>query len=197
MRSGEGLAPRFKSGEHAWPTNSTTGRRFRAAANSCASRWRKPAPAYVDVARDRGTDALIEIWEAEDIETPPFAPPFLKHGKRIIGQSANILLYLGDRHDLAPKSEAGRFWTHQIQLTIADLVVEAHDTHHPLGGDAYYEEQKPEAQKRAAAFPEAAHPEIPRLVRNDPRTQSERRRLSGRSAGELRRPVTVPERSKG
>jgi glutathione S-transferase len=107
---------------------------------------------YVDVVRERGTDALPELWRSADIETPPFAPPFLKHGKRIVGQTANILLYLGDRHGLAPKNEAGRHWTHQIQLTIADLVVEAHDTHHPLGGDAYYEEQKPEAQKRAAAF---------------------------------------------
>jgi glutathione S-transferase len=107
---------------------------------------------YVDVARERGTDALMKVWKAEAIETPPFAPPFLKHGKRIIGQSANILLFIGDRHGLSPKSEAGRLWTHQIQLTVADLVVEAHDTHHPLGGDAYYEEQKPEAQKRAASF---------------------------------------------
>jgi glutathione S-transferase len=107
---------------------------------------------YVDVARVHGTSALTKLWESEEIEHPPFAPPFLKHGKRIIGQSANILLYLGGRHGLAPKNEAGRHWTHQIQLTIADLVVEAHDTHHPLGGDTYYEEQKPESRKRAAAF---------------------------------------------
>ena len=115
---------------------------------------------YLDVARERGTDALMELWEAEDVETPSFAPPFLKHGKRIIGQSANILLYLGDRHALAPKSDAGRMWTHQIQLTIADLVSEAHDTHHPLGGEAYYEDQKPEAQKRAAAFRKSRIPKF-------------------------------------
>jgi glutathione S-transferase len=107
---------------------------------------------YVDVARVDGTGALMKAWEAEANEHPPYAPPFLKHGKRTIGQSANILLYLGDRHGLAPKNEAGRYWTHQIQLTIADLVAEAHDTHHPVGSDLYYEDQKPEALKRASEF---------------------------------------------
>lgn len=114
--------------------------------------------AYVDVARERGTGALTELWGSESLETPAFAPPFLRHGKRLIGQTANILLYLGDRHGLAPKNEAGRFWTHQIDLTIADLVVEAHDTHHPLGGGFYYAEQKPESLRRAELFREARIP---------------------------------------
>ena len=107
---------------------------------------------YVDVARVNGTGALTKLWESEANEHPPFAPPFLRHGKRLIGQSANILLYLGDRHGLAPKNETGRLWTHQIQLTIADLVVEAHDTHHPVDSSLYYEDQKPEALKRAKGF---------------------------------------------
>ena len=107
---------------------------------------------YVDVARERGTGALMALWEAKDVECPSFAPPFLKVGKRLIGQTANILLFLGERHGLQPKNEVGRLWAHQIQLTIADLVVEAHDAHHPLGGGAYYEEQKPEALRRASAF---------------------------------------------
>jgi glutathione S-transferase len=114
--------------------------------------------AYVDVARERGTGALMALWEADDVAHPPFAPPFLKDGERIVGQTANILLYLGDRHDLAPKEEAGRLWTHQIQLTIADLVAEAHDTHHPLGAELYYEEQKPEALRRAKLFREGRIP---------------------------------------
>jgi glutathione S-transferase len=83
---------------------------------------------------------------------PPFAPPFLKAGKLVIGQTANILLYLGSRHGLAPKAEAGRLWAHQLQLTIADFVLEAHDTHHPLGPSLYYEEQKGPAKKRTEEF---------------------------------------------
>lgn len=107
---------------------------------------------YEDVVRSAGVGALTDIWGRETLATPPFAPPILKHGKKVIAQTAAILLYLGDRHRLAPKGEAMRLWTHQIQLTIADLVLEAHDTHHPLGGDFYYEDQEPEAARRAALF---------------------------------------------
>jgi glutathione S-transferase len=107
---------------------------------------------YIDVARRGGTKALMKVWDATGIATPSFAPPFLKDGKRIIGQTANILAWLGERHGLAPRSSAGRAWTNQIQLTIADLALEAHDTHHPLGADFYYKDQKPEARRRATAF---------------------------------------------
>ena len=113
---------------------------------------------YVDVAREGGTDALMALWQADEIAHPPFAPPFLKDGEHIIGQTASILLHLGERHDLAPRDEAGRSWTHQIQLTIADLVAEAHDTHHPVGAELYYEEQKPEALRRAKLFRESRIP---------------------------------------
>ena len=82
--------------------------------------------------------------------TPPFAPPFLKAGQLMIGQTANILLYLGSRHGLAPKAEAGRLWLHQLQLTVTDFVLEVHDTHHPLGPSLYYEDQKAPARKNAA-----------------------------------------------
>jgi glutathione S-transferase len=116
---------------------------------------------YVDMAREHGTGALMRLWNGGDAPTPSFAPPFLRDGKILIGQTANILLYLGERHALAPKAEAAKLWTHQIQLTIADLVVEAHDTHHPLGGDFYYEEQKPEALRRAKLFREGR---IPRFL---------------------------------
>ncbi len=70
----------------------------------------------------------------------------------MIGQTANILLYLGPRHGLAPKAEAGRLWLHQLQLTIADFVLEIHDTHHPLGPSMYYEDQRGPAKKRTAEF---------------------------------------------
>ena len=106
---------------------------------------------YADVARKRGTAVMMKIMEAGR-GTPPFAPPFLKAGKLVIGQTANILLYLGSRHGLAPKVEAGRLWVHQLQLTIADFVLEVHDTHHPLGPSLYYEDQRAPAKKRSAEF---------------------------------------------
>ena len=106
---------------------------------------------YVDVARHRGTAAMMRMMETGS-GTPPFAPPFLKAGKLVIGQTANILLYLGARHSLAPKTEAGRLWLHQLQLTITDFVSEVHDTHHPLGPSLYYEDQKSEAKKRTQEF---------------------------------------------
>jgi len=107
---------------------------------------------YVDAARkERGTAAMMRMMDARN-GTPPFAPPFLKAGKLVIGQTANILFYLGSRHGLAPKAEAGRLWLHQLQLTIADFVLEIHDTHHPLGPSLYYEDQKSEAKKRTAEF---------------------------------------------
>jgi glutathione S-transferase len=107
---------------------------------------------YGDVARGKGGTAAMVKMMAAGKGTPPFAPPFLKSGNLVIGQTANILLYLGPRHGLAPKAEAGRLWVHQLQLTIADLVLEVHDTHHPLGSSLYYEEQKAPAKKRSEEF---------------------------------------------
>jgi glutathione S-transferase len=110
------------------------------------------AASYDDVARHGGGMAEMSRLMETAKGTPPFAPPYLKAGKLMIGQTANILLYLGDRHGLAPKAEAGRLWVHQMQLTIADFVLEIHDTHHPLGPSLYYEDQKAAAKKRTAEF---------------------------------------------
>jgi len=106
---------------------------------------------YADVAREEGAGAMMKMMEAR-AGTPPFAPPFLKAGKLVIGQTANILLYLGSRHGLAPKAEAGRLWVHQLQLTVADFVLEIHDTHHPLGPSLYYEDQRAPAKRRTGEF---------------------------------------------
>jgi glutathione S-transferase len=107
---------------------------------------------YADVARgERGMAAMMRMMEQKG-GTPPFAPPFLKAGKRVIGQTANILFYLGSRHGLAPKAEAGKLWVHQLQLTVIDLVLEIHDTHHPLGPSLYYEDQRGPAKKRSGEF---------------------------------------------
>ncbi len=118
---------------------------------------------YVDAARqsEKGMAEMMAMMEGEGVDHPPFAPPFLKDGELVIGQTAAILFYLGDKHGLAPKDSAGRLWTLQLQLTIADLVSEAHDTHHPLGAQFYYEDQKPEAKRRAKAFREER---IPRFL---------------------------------
>ncbi|HSN21383.1 MAG TPA: glutathione S-transferase C-terminal domain-containing protein, partial [Usitatibacter sp.] len=75
-----------------------------------------------------------------------------KAGRQLIGQTANILLFLGPRLGLAPRDAAGKLWVHQLQLTIADFVGEIHDTHHPLGPTLYYEDQKPEAKRRTKEF---------------------------------------------
>jgi glutathione S-transferase len=108
---------------------------------------------YVDVAREPGGEsAMARLMDGEAGERPPFAPPFLKAGRLLIGQTANILLYLGGQHRLAPTAEAGRLWAHQLQLTIADFVDEIHDTHHPIAGSLYYEDQREEARARAADF---------------------------------------------
>ena len=109
--------------------------------------------AYVDVARTRkGMGAMMRFLENGSGPYLPFAPPFLKVGRQLIAQTANILLYLGAHHRLAPREEAGRLWTHQLQLTIADFVAEAHDTHHPIASSLYYEDQRREARRRAADF---------------------------------------------
>jgi glutathione S-transferase len=111
---------------------------------------------YVDVAREPakggGVPAMMALLNGKQVKHPPFAPPFLRSGKLLIGQTANILQYLGARHGLAPGNEAGRLWTHQLQLTIADLVAEVHDAHHPIASSLYYEDQRPEAKRRAADF---------------------------------------------
>jgi glutathione S-transferase len=117
---------------------------------------------YVDVARqgDDGMAKLMALLEDETRPRPPFAPPFLKDGDELIAQTALILQTLGERHGLAPKDAAGRRFVQQLQLTLADLVAEAHDTHHPVDLEAYYEDQKPEAKRRAKSFRAARIPKF-------------------------------------
>ena len=145
--------------------NSITGRAFRAAANMSASRWKMPAPTMpTSRAATRGMAAMMKMMEAQD-GTPPFAPPFLKAGKLVIGQTANILFYLGSRHGLAPKAEAGRLWVHQLQLTVTDFVVEIHDTHHPLGAVALLRGPEGAGEKAHRGILERARAEISRIFR--------------------------------
>ncbi|HEX5768939.1 MAG TPA: glutathione S-transferase C-terminal domain-containing protein, partial [Burkholderiales bacterium] len=100
-----------------------------------------------------------------------FAPPYLKAGKLVIAQTANILLYLGPRLGLAPRSEAHRLRLHGLQLTIADWLSEVHDTHHPIASSLYYEDQKREAKRRAGIF---LAERLPKFMRYFERTVDER-----------------------
>ena len=132
-----------------WPSIQGRGEFVRLAMEQAGAR-------YSDIAREPGrrggVAALLRFLDGRNVQRPPFAPPFLKAGRLVIGQTANILQYLGQRHGLAPKDESGRIWTHELQLTIADLLSEIHDTHHPVAPGLYYAQQKKEARRRAADF---------------------------------------------
>lgn len=135
---------------HYWPTIQGRGEFVRLALEAGGA-------VYIDVARGdeaagRGVPAMTRALQDRKEVHPPFAPPFLKDGTVVIGQTAAILQYLAPTLKLVARSEQLRIWTQQIQLTIADMVTEAHDTHHPLSNALYYEDQKPEALRRAQAF---------------------------------------------
>ena len=135
---------------HYWPTIQGRGEFVRLALEAAG------AP-YLDVARTAadaglGAQALLKTMADRHNSQPPFAPPFLKDGDVVVGQTAAILHYLGPPLKLVPRNERLRTWTQQIQLTIADLVDEVHSTHHPIASALPYEDQKPEALRRAEAF---------------------------------------------
>jgi glutathione S-transferase len=133
-----------------WPSNQGRGEFVRLALEEAAAD-------YIDVGRlpdadGYGVPAILKLINATDLKTPPFAPPFLKAGDLVIGHTANILMYLGAHHGLAPAEEAGRLWAHQLQLSVTDFAKEIHDTHHPVGAAFYYEEQKFEAKRYTENF---------------------------------------------
>jgi len=132
-----------------WPTIQGRGEFVRLAFEATATQ-------YVDVAREPGPHggvrAMQHLMQARATRRPPFAPPFLRDGDLLIGQTANILFYLGPRLGLVPTDEADRLWAHQLTLTTMDFLDEVHDTHHPIASSLYYEDQRPEAHRRAAAF---------------------------------------------
>lgn len=107
---------------------------------------------YDDMARKPGgMDKMMAMMGGRD-KRPPFAPPFLKAGKLVIAQVAEILFFLGPKLKLAPRAEADRLWLHALQLTVTDFVKEIHDTHHPLGGELYYEDAKSVAKRFTQNF---------------------------------------------
>ncbi|MHB2209615.1 glutathione S-transferase [Methylobacterium sp. CM6257] len=142
---------------HYWPMIQGRGEFIRLALEEAGA-------VYIDVARQDddagGIEPMLARLSDPGNPRPPLAPPFLRDGGIVIGQTAAILLYLGPRLGLVGETERDRIWTHQLQLTIADAVNEAHDTHHPVGVGLYYAEQKPEALRRAKEFREARIPKF-------------------------------------
>ena len=118
------------------------------------------AAPYTDVAREEGDEAMEAFLDGEEAGALPFAPPFLKSGRLVIAQVANILQYLGPRHGLVPESESARLYAHQLQLTVTDLVAEVHDTHHPVATGLYYKDQRDEAKRRSKDFRENRIPKF-------------------------------------
>lgn len=107
---------------------------------------------YRDVGREEGDEAVAAWLYGQGSGYPAFAPPILQHGDLVLAQTAAICDYLGRRHGLVPEDEAGRAQALQVQLTVADAVLEAHDTHHPISAALYYEEQREAALQRAGHF---------------------------------------------
>ncbi len=153
-----------------WPTIPGRGEFVRLALEDAGAR-------YVDVARGKGRGmgvaAMLALMQREGARRPAFAPPFLKACELVIAQTANILFYLGPKLGLAPRALADRLWVHQLDLTIADFVVEVHDSHHPIASSLYYEEQLAEAKRRAAIFIDERIPKFlgyfERVLANGPR----------------------------
>ncbi len=120
---------------------------------------------YVDIARlprsqGGGVEAILRVLRGELGPHLPFAPPVLRAGEVVVAQTAAILEFLGPRLGLVPRDPATRLWAHQLQLTIADLVAEVHDTHHPISVERTYEEQRDTARERARHFTAARVPKF-------------------------------------
>ncbi len=135
-----------------WPTIPGRGEFVRLTLEACAIPYR-------DRAREEGAEAMIADMAKHDA-APAFAPPYLAIDGATIAQTANILLYLSERHECGPSGMKSRYWLAQVQLTIMDMVAEAHDVHHPVGVGLYYEDQKAETQRRAKEFREERIPKF-------------------------------------
>ncbi|HEX9242294.1 MAG TPA: glutathione S-transferase [Anaeromyxobacter sp.] len=112
---------------------------------------------YVDVgrlppSRGGGAGRIARLLDERGPWLTPLGPPALRHGRVLVAQTAAILQWLAPRIGMVPRDEASRLRAHQVQLTIADLVAEVHDTHHPVGASLYYEDQRPEAKRRSRLF---------------------------------------------
>lgn len=128
-----------------WPTIQGRGEFIRLALEAAGIEYR-------DCARENGAEALLADLDKRKSNRGPFAPPYLALDGHAIAQVANIMIYLGDQHDLSPSNMADRYWLNQLQLTVADMIEEVHNVHHPVAVSDYYDEQKTEARRAAAHF---------------------------------------------
>ena len=139
---------------HYWPTIQGRGEFVRLALEAAGAD-------YVDVAREEGGMEAMEAYlSSPDVRRPPFAPPFLVHGRIVVAQTAAILLYLAPRLNLVGKSEADALWTHQLQLTVADFVAERPTT--PTTPSPAPCTTRTSAPKRSAGPPTSARRACPR-----------------------------------
>ncbi len=107
-----------------------------------------------------GVQAVVARLRTRGLGLRPLAPPIIEHGDRTLAQMPNICAWLAARHGLAPHDQDARAEAMQLQLTIADLVDEAHDTHHPVGTGDTYEQQRVEAMRAAQQFVDARMPKF-------------------------------------
>ena len=141
---------------HYWPGIQGRGEFVRLALEAAGA-------AYTDVARGAeasgfGLPASLRGMADKHLTQPPFAMPYLRDGAVVVAQTSAILHHLAPDLKLVARNEQLRGWTLQIQLTIADFVAEAHDTHHPISNALHYEDQQPEALRRAQGFCSARLP---------------------------------------
>ena len=114
--------------------------------------------AYVDVARlpeaEGGTSrAVLKLVREGQGKIIPYASPIVRiDGEHLVWQSSNILQVIADREGRLPKDAVARSHLQGLQLTAADLIAEAHDTHHPIATSLTYEEQADAAVLAAQAF---------------------------------------------
>ena len=133
-----------------WPTIQGRGEFIRLALEEAGADYRDIA--RLPERKGQGMPAMLACLDGDNTPQAAYAPPVLRDGEVLIGQTTNILLYLGRRLGLAPRAESGRLWLNQLQLTMADWLTEVHDTHHPLSMNQYYDEQKQAALQRSADF---------------------------------------------
>ena len=117
---------------------------------------------YVDVARlpeaeGGGMAALRRMLSEAPLG---FAPPILRADDFCLSQTLQICTFLAKRHERMPDVANGEALAGHLALTVYDFIVEIHNVHHPLGPALYYEDQKPEALRAAAAFIEHRLPKF-------------------------------------